>query len=176
MAHTPYTIRHTPYIIHHTPHSLLLQARDKGLYVKAADGKDFEGWCWPGESSYLDFTDSGVRDFWAEQFRLEKYEGSTMGTLNVRRVCVRCMCLEWLHVCHIHTKPYHNTHTPDLYTWNDMNEPSVFNGPEVSMPKTALNKQGQEHREWHNLYGLYMQMASVMGQVWSIVYGAWCMY
>ena len=23
--------------------------------------------------------------------------------------------------------------TPSLYVWNDMNEPSVFNGPEVSL-------------------------------------------
>lgn len=30
----------------------------------------------------------------------------------------------------------------DLFTWNDMNEPSVFNGPEVSMPKDAKNLQG----------------------------------
>ena len=28
--------------------------------------------------------------------------------------------------------------TPNLYTWNDMNEPSVFNGPEVSMKDTCL--------------------------------------
>lgn len=59
--------------------------------------QDFDGWCWPGQSSYLDFTDSGVRDWWASRFALDKYEGSTL----------------------------------DLYTWNDMNEPSVFNGPEV---------------------------------------------
>ena len=38
-----------------------------------------------------------VRLWWAQQFSLNKYIGSTM----------------------------------DLFTWNDMNEPSVFNGPEV---------------------------------------------
>jgi alpha-glucosidase (family GH31 glycosyl hydrolase) len=27
--------------------------------------------------------------------------------------------------------------TNSLYTWNDMNEPSVFNGPEVSMDKVC---------------------------------------
>lgn len=53
----------------------------------------------------------------------------------------------------------------DLFTWNDMNEPSVFNGPEVSMPKDAKNLQGVEHREWHNLYGLYMQGATADGLV-----------
>lgn len=28
--------------------------------------------------------------------------------------------------------------TDSLYTWNDMNEPSVFNGPEVTMKKSAV--------------------------------------
>ena len=54
----------------------------------------------------------------------------------------------------------------DLYTWNDMNEPSVFNGPEVSMPKDCLSLSGLEHREWHNLYGIYMQMSTAQGQVY----------
>lgn len=46
-----------------------------------------------------------------------------------------------------------------------MNEPSVFNGPEVSMPKDALNLQGVEHREWHNLYGMYYHQATSMGHI-----------
>lgn len=46
-----------------------------------------------------------------------------------------------------------------------MNEPSVFNGPEVSMPKDALSLSGVEHREWHNLYGIYMQMSTAQGQI-----------
>uniref|UniRef100_A0A1I7X0U3 Gal_mutarotas_2 domain-containing protein n=1 Tax=Heterorhabditis bacteriophora TaxID=37862 RepID=A0A1I7X0U3_HETBA len=37
--------------------------------------------------------------------------------------------------------------TPDLFTWNDMNEPSVFSGPEVTMDKDALHFGGIEHRE-----------------------------
>jgi alpha 1,3-glucosidase len=100
-----------------------------GLYIKTKDGSTFDGWCWPGSSSYLDFTSPSVRDWWATQFRLDKYIGSTL----------------------------------DLFTWNDMNEPSVFNGPEVSMPKDATNLKGVEHREWHNLYGIYMQMATALG-------------
>jgi mannosyl-oligosaccharide alpha-1,3-glucosidase len=79
--------------------------------------------------SYLDFTSAKVREWWARQFGLDKYIGSTL----------------------------------DLFTWNDMNEPSVFNGPEVSMPKDAKNIAGVEHREWHNLYGIYMQMATALG-------------
>ena len=53
--------------------------------------------------------------------------------------------------------------TLDLFTWNDMNEPSVFNGPEVSMQKDCRNLAGVEHRYWHNLYGLYMQRATAEG-------------
>jgi alpha 1,3-glucosidase len=106
-------------------------ATEKGLYIKNKDGGDFDGWCWPGSSSYLDFTASNVREWWAEQFSLQNYEGSTL----------------------------------DLYTWNDMNEPSVFNGPEVSMQKDTKSLAGVEHREWHNLYGMYMHRATAEGHV-----------
>ena len=118
-----------PHIKRDNHFSVHKEATEKGLYIKNKDGNDFDGWCWPGSSSYLDFTDPGVRQWWAEQFALDKYVGSTM----------------------------------DLFTWNDMNEPSVFNGPEVSMPKDTKNLAGVEHREWHNLYGLYMQQATSMG-------------
>lgn len=142
----------------------------QGLYIKDKGGEDFDGFCWPGSSSYLDFTAPHVRQWWAEQFALDKYTGSTL----------------------------------DLFTWNDMNEPSVFNGPEVSMPKVSgclttppprlplhsvqnpvvdpvdlcfviffygwlwchqdcKNLAGVEHREWHNLYGIYMQRATAEG-------------
>jgi len=81
------------------------EAQRLGHYVKNKGGSDFEGWCWPGSSSYLDFFSSRVRAFWASLFSLDKYDGST----------------------------------PSLFIWNDMNEPSVFNGPEVSMPKDNLH-------------------------------------
>jgi alpha 1,3-glucosidase len=48
---------------------------------------------------------------------------------------------------------YHGS-TSDLYIWNDMNEPSVFNGPEVTMHKDCLHYGGWEHRDIHNIYGL----------------------
>lgn len=44
--------------------------------------------------------------------------------------------------------------TPNLFTWNDMNEPSVFNGPEVTMHKDTRHYQGWEHRDVHNIYGM----------------------
>lgn len=45
--------------------------------------------------------------------------------------------------------------TLDTFTWNDMNEPSVFNGPEITMQKDNIHPGlGVEHREIHNVYGL----------------------
>ena len=55
-------------------------------------------WCWPGSSYYFDALSPDARSWWADQFALTKWKGSTT----------------------------------NLYLWNDMNEPSVFSGPEVS--------------------------------------------
>ncbi len=43
---------------------------------------------------------------------------------------------------------------PNLFIWNDMNEPSVFNGPETTMPKDNLHHDNWEHRDVHNLNGM----------------------
>uniref|UniRef100_A0A2C9UPV0 Probable glucan 1,3-alpha-glucosidase n=1 Tax=Manihot esculenta TaxID=3983 RepID=A0A2C9UPV0_MANES len=105
------------------------QATEKGYYVKDASGNDYDGWCWPGSSSYLDMLNPEIRSWWGDKFSYKDYKGST----------------------------------PSLYIWNDMNEPSVFNGPEVTMPRDALHYGGIEHREMHNSYGYYFHMATSDG-------------
>ncbi|KAJ9143755.1 Glucosidase 2 subunit alpha [Pleurostoma richardsiae] len=50
----------------------------------------------------------------------------------------------------------------NTWIWNDMNEPSVFNGPEVTMPKDNLHHGGWEHRDIHNLNGLTFHNATAM--------------
>ncbi|CAJ0962009.1 unnamed protein product, partial [Mesorhabditis belari] len=107
-------------------------AKDLGLFVKKADGTtDFEGHCWPGSSEYLDFFHPKTREYWAQQFAFDRYEGSTR----------------------------------DLHTWNDMNEPSVFSGPEVTMDRDAIHYGGIEHREVHNMYGMMYTSATYKGLV-----------
>jgi len=44
--------------------------------------------------------------------------------------------------------------TYNTYIWNDMNEPSVFNGPEMTMPKDNLHYDNWEHRDIHNINGM----------------------
>jgi alpha 1,3-glucosidase len=44
-----------------------------------------------------------------------------------------------------------------------MNEPSVFNGPEVTMPKDVLHWQDAEHRDVHNAFGYYYHLATAEG-------------
>ncbi|KAF2069359.1 hypothetical protein CYY_009321 [Polysphondylium violaceum] len=120
----PHIKRDNNYYIHS-------EATSKGYYVKNKDNNDYEGWCWPGSSSYLDFTSKEVRSWWSSNFAYDRYKDST----------------------------------PNLYIWNDMNEPSVFNGPEVSMHKDAKHHGDVEHRDIHNLYGFYYHMATADGLV-----------
>ncbi|KAM6563218.1 hypothetical protein CsatB_023216 [Cannabis sativa] len=120
-----------PHIKRDDSYFLHKEASQKGYYVKDATGNDYDGWCWPGSSSYLDVVNPEIRSWWAERFSTEVYVGST----------------------------------PSLYIWNDMNEPSVFNGPEVTMPRDALHQGGVEHREVHNAYGYYFHMSTSDGLV-----------
>ena len=55
--------------------------------------------------------------------------------------------------------------TSDLYTWNDMNEPSVFSGPEITMPKDLLHHGGVEHRDVHNAYGMLLHRSTYEGHL-----------
>lgn len=41
----------------------------------------------------------------------------------------------------------------NVYLWNDMNEPAIFNGPETSAPRDNLHYDNWEHRSVHNIYG-----------------------
>ncbi|GAB5572539.1 neutral alpha-glucosidase C isoform X2 [Prionailurus iriomotensis] len=105
-----------PHIKIDPDYSVYAEAKEQGFFVRNHEGGDFEGVCWPGLSSYLDFTNP---------------KGST----------------------------------DILYIWNDMNEPSVFRGPELTMQKNAIHHGNWEHRELHNLYGFYQQMATAEGLI-----------
>jgi mannosyl-oligosaccharide alpha-1,3-glucosidase len=56
------------------------EATSKGFYVKTESGSDYEGHCWPGTSSWIDFYNKDARDWYATLFKHERY-----GTLHVDR-------------------------------------------------------------------------------------------
>ncbi|XP_050424392.1 neutral alpha-glucosidase AB [Adelges cooleyi] len=118
----PHIKRDSNYFLHN-------DAISNDLYVKNKDGSVYEGWCWPGSSSYLDFLNPKVQEYYISRFAFNNYLGST----------------------------------EDLYIWNDMNEPSVFNGPEVTMPKDCVHHGDYEHRDIHNIYGLLQVMSTYEG-------------
>lgn len=118
----PHIKRDSGYFLHN-------EALANDYYVKNKDGSVYEGWCWPGSSSYLDFFNPTVQSYYSGLYDLSKFPGATQ----------------------------------DMYIWNDMNEPSVFNGPEITMPKDCVHYGGWEHRHVHNLYGIYHTSATFSG-------------
>ena len=48
----------------------------------------------------------------------------------------------------------------NVWLWNDMNEPSVFNGPEVTMPRDNIHHGNWEHRDVHNINGMTFHNAT----------------
>ncbi|KAI7904128.1 glycosyl hydrolases family 31-domain-containing protein [Cokeromyces recurvatus] len=105
------------------------EAKDKGLFVKRPDGSDYEAWCWPGQSSWVDFVHKESYDWWKKQFRFDKFKG-TRGNVHI---------------------------------WNDMNEPSVFNGPEITIQKEMIHDGRWENRVLHNLYAFLSHSATADG-------------
>lgn len=101
----------------------------KQLAVASKDAdtsKPYEGWCWPGNSHWIDCFNPAANTWWATLFAYKKYTGSSS----------------------------------NLFIWNDMNEPSVFSGPETTMPKDNIHHGAWEHRDVHNLNGLTFHNAT----------------
>ncbi|KZT61179.1 glycoside hydrolase family 31 protein [Calocera cornea HHB12733] len=110
------------------------QAQQRDVLIKKSNGQEYEGWCWPGASAYADFFHPDSWAWWRGLFRLgDAKEGEG-----------------W------------TDSTKDLFIWNDMNEPSVFNGPEITMPKDNLHHGGWEHRDVHNINGMLFQKQTAL--------------
>ncbi|KAH9909645.1 glycoside hydrolase family 31 protein [Xylariomycetidae sp. FL2044] len=102
------------------------EMKSKGLTVKNKDGNEFDGWCWPGSSRWLDAFNPAAIKWWSSLFNYDKFKGTMENT----------------------------------FIWNDMNEPSVFNGPEVTMPKDNIHHGNWEHRDIHNINGMTFHNAT----------------
>ncbi|KAJ6155437.1 hypothetical protein N7470_006003 [Penicillium chermesinum] len=72
--------------------------------------------------------------------------------------CFNPAALPWWKSLHTYDRFQGSMH--NLFLWNDMSEPSVFNGPETTMPKDNLHYGNWEHRDVHNINGLTLLHAS----------------
>jgi mannosyl-oligosaccharide alpha-1,3-glucosidase len=54
--------------------------KEKDFYVKTQNGSNFEGDCWPGLSSYVDFFNIEARKFYADQYLLENFKENSVET------------------------------------------------------------------------------------------------
>ncbi|KAG9291649.1 hypothetical protein G9A89_022068 [Geosiphon pyriformis] len=118
-----------PHLKHEEDYYIYKESKELNLLTKDVNGNDYEGWCWPGSSSWVDYTNPAAREWWSKQFAFDKYKGSTS----------------------------------NLFIWNDMNEPSVFNGPEITMAKDLIHHNGWEHRNIHNVYGMMLHASTSQG-------------
>uniref|UniRef100_A0A8H7KB70 alpha-glucosidase n=1 Tax=Bionectria ochroleuca TaxID=29856 RepID=A0A8H7KB70_BIOOC len=103
----------------------------KDLAVHNKDNNIYDGWCWPGNSNWIDCFNPKAIEWWKGLFKYDAFKGTLENT----------------------------------FIWNDMSEPSVFNGPETTMPKDNIHYENWEHRDVHNLNGLTFQNATFQGMV-----------
>ncbi|KAJ1720544.1 glucosidase II, partial [Coemansia erecta] len=119
-----------PHIFVDRKYRIWKEGAANGYFVKDADGSsDYKGSCWPGVSSWVDFTNPEASKWMGEQYHVDNFPESTT----------------------------------DMFVWNDMNEPAVFDGPEHTMPRSLKHHGGWEHRDVHNLYGLLQQKSTYQG-------------
>jgi len=66
-----------PHIKRDSGYHVHKEAMEKHYYVRRPDGdSDYEGHCWPGTSSWVDFMNPDAREWWGSKFGLDQYKGS----------------------------------------------------------------------------------------------------
>jgi alpha 1,3-glucosidase len=111
---------------------LYSEAQSNELLVKSPSGTgEYEGWCWSGSASWLDMFNPLATTWWKKQYTLDS-KGKGPIKANARNV----------------------------HIWNDMNEPAIFNGPEITSPKDVKHHGGWEHRDIHNINGVLFHAAT----------------
>jgi alpha 1,3-glucosidase len=53
------------------------EGEKKELMVRNPEGGVYDGWCWPGSSSWVDFTAARAREWWFTLFKFNKFKVTT---------------------------------------------------------------------------------------------------
>lgn len=102
-----------PHIKRDDNYKVYKEGKEGDFFVKDRNGNEYDGHCW-----------SGVLLVMCEQVKYPCCAGSS-AYLDFFNPAVRDY---W--ATHFRYDKYEGS-TPNLFVWNDMNEPSVFSGPEV---------------------------------------------
>ncbi|ODV81565.1 glycoside hydrolase family 31 protein [Suhomyces tanzawaensis NRRL Y-17324] len=113
-----------------TGYSVSKDLISKKITINDKTNSSYHGHCWPGESVWVDSMNPNSQSYWDSKF-------------------------EWSPKNH-----FMGGESDNIHLWNDMNEPSVFNGPEDSSPRDNIHYGGWEHRSVHNVYGLTFHEAT----------------
>ncbi|KAL5483105.1 ROT2 [Sanghuangporus weigelae] len=120
-----------PHLKRTSSYPVYSEAQDLDVLIKKPDGTtEYEGWCWTGSSAWVDFFHPKSWSWWKKLFKTTPpKDGEESG-------------FRWIES------------TDSVGIWNDMNEPSIFNGPEITMQKDSVHYGGWEHRDVHNINGM----------------------
>ena len=84
-----------PHVKRTDDYPIYKEASELGILVKPASGQgEYEGWCWPGSSSWVDFFNPTSWSWWKRAFKTTKQEKG----------------FSWVES------------TENVHIWNDMNE------------------------------------------------------
>ena len=86
-------------------HDKWLNGTYTNTFVRERTDNLLVGYCWPGNSAWIDYFNEGARRFWSSLYDYSFFQGTN-------------------YLFHI---------------WLDMNEPSVFDSTEGTLPKDALH-------------------------------------
>lgn len=120
-----------PHLKMSSDYFLYQEAKQRDLLVHNKDGSVYEGECWSGHASWIDFFNPATWPWWISQWLLPN-----------RKILANAR---------------------NLFVWNDMSEPAIFSGPEVTSPKDVVHYGGWEHRDVHNINGLILHNLTSQG-------------
>lgn len=104
------------------------------IFVKQPDNNfQFIGWCWPGNSQWVDYLNKGGSEFWAKQYRYDKFKGTDD------------LFYIWI-----------DMNEPSVFSGDEGTLPKKTR-------HFLANGQDVLHRDVHNAYGLMMSRATYNG-------------
>jgi alpha-glucosidase (family GH31 glycosyl hydrolase) len=95
-----------PHVKRTDDYRIYTDAKELDVLVKRADGSEFEGWCWPGSSVWVDFFNPKSWDWWTRMFKMDVWTVSYTPLTNGEELTTQ-------------------ESASNLYIWNDMNEVSI---------------------------------------------------